>query len=100
MAYGLFFVQIHTLKAHDTSEEERRNFEYGCLGEVRMLQAVKDHPCIVGIYGHQMSAEWDSEAEGKKEYCLLKSMIFMEYVKGGSLKVNEHMNYGPYFIKP
>ncbi|CAN6462951.1 unnamed protein product [Victoria cruziana] len=78
--------KIHTLKAHDTSEEERRNFEYGCLGEVRMLQAVKDHPCIVEIYGHQMSAEWDSEAEGKKEYCLLKSMIFMEYVKGGSLK--------------
>ncbi|KAF3785702.1 cAMP-dependent protein kinase type 1 [Nymphaea thermarum] len=78
--------KIHTLEAHDSSEEERRNFEYGCLGEVRMLQAVKGHPCIVGIYGHQISAEWDLVADGKRECCLLKSMIVMEYVKGGSLK--------------
>ncbi|XP_042517260.1 uncharacterized protein LOC122091404 isoform X2 [Macadamia integrifolia] len=68
------------------SMDEMRNFEYTCLGEVRMLGALKKHSCIVEIYGHQISSKWVPPLEENKERRLLRSAIVMEYIKGGSLK--------------
>ncbi|XP_043695830.1 uncharacterized protein LOC122646344 isoform X2 [Telopea speciosissima] len=68
------------------SMEEMRNFEYTCLGEVRMLGALKKHSCIVEIFGHQISSKWVPLLEENKERRLLQSTIVMEYIKGGSLK--------------
>ncbi|KAJ4968606.1 hypothetical protein NE237_015307 [Protea cynaroides] len=68
------------------SVKELRNFEYTCLGEVRMLRALKKHSCIVEIYGHQISSKWVPPLEGHKECRLLQSTIVMEYIEGGSLK--------------
>ncbi|XP_043692278.1 uncharacterized protein LOC122642764 [Telopea speciosissima] len=68
------------------SVEEMKKFEYSCLGEVRMLGALKKHSCIVEFYGHQISSKWVSPLEGNKEGRLLQSTIVMEYIQGGSLK--------------
>ncbi|XP_042489073.1 uncharacterized protein LOC122069186 [Macadamia integrifolia] len=68
------------------SMEEMKRFEYTCLGEVRMLGALKKHSCVVEIYGHQISSKWLTPLEGNKEGRLLQSAIVMEYIQGGSLK--------------
>ncbi|KAL0548209.1 hypothetical protein IC582_012657 [Cucumis melo] len=69
----------------ESSFEEIRNFEFSCLGEVRILGALK-HSCIVQMYGHQISSEWIPSENGKPKRRLLRSAIFLEHVKGGSLK--------------
>ncbi|XP_010259155.1 PREDICTED: uncharacterized protein LOC104598673 [Nelumbo nucifera] len=78
--------KVRTLEACEESVEDVRNFEYTCLGELRMLRVLNKHPCIVEIYGHQISSKWVSPLNGSKEYRLLQSAIVMEYIKGGSLK--------------
>lgn len=78
---------MRTLEVNgDSSFTELRNFEYSCLGEVRILGALK-HPCIVEMYGHQISSKWVLVGDGKSERQSLQSAILMEYIKGGSLKV-------------
>jgi len=69
-----------------SSADKIKNFEYNCLGEIRILGALK-HPCIVEMYGHQMSCQWSVSADGSPEHRVFRSAIFMEYVEGGSLKV-------------
>ena len=69
------------------SADDIRNFEYGCLGEVRILGAI-EHPCIVEMYGHQISSKWIPSVDGHPERRVLQSTILMEYVQGGSLKVS------------
>ncbi|KAK2647110.1 hypothetical protein Ddye_022305 [Dipteronia dyeriana] len=77
--------KVRRLEICGSSFDEIKNFEYSCLGEVRILGALK-HSCIVEMYGHQISSEWDSSVEGIPERRILQSAIFMECVKGGSLK--------------
>lgn len=69
------------------SGDDVRNFEFGCLGEVRMLGALK-HSCIVEMYGHCISSKWVSSVDGKSDRRLLQYAILMEYIKGGTLKVS------------
>ncbi|KAL2922779.1 Protein lap4 [Bienertia sinuspersici] len=80
--------KVRTLEVSATSLDEIRNFEYTCIGEVRMLDALRKHPCIVEIYGHKISSEWiaASSSDEKSERRMLRSVILMEYVVGGSLK--------------
>jgi serine/threonine protein kinase len=52
-----------------------------------MLNALRKHRSIVDIYGHQFSSKWVQD-DSDKEYRIMQSVILMEYVKGGSLKVN------------
>lgn len=78
--------KVHTLEVVGTSLEAIRNFEYSCLGEVRILSALKKHSCIVEIYGHQISSKWGHSLDGDPEHRILQSAILMEYIKGGSLK--------------
>lgn len=85
------FGQVRTLEVGETSMEEVKNFEYTCLGEVRILGALR-HPCIVELYGHQISSKWVPSVDGKSEHRVLKSAILMEYVKGGPLKVCEFLH--------
>lgn len=68
------------------SLDDVRNFEYTCLGEVRILGALREHPCIVEVYGHKISSEWLAASDEKPEHRMLRSAILMEYVKGGSVK--------------
>lgn len=77
---------MRTLEVCGTSVDELRNFEYSCIGEVRILGALK-HPCIVEMYGHQMSSKWVPQVDGKPERRILESAIFLEHINGGSLKV-------------
>ncbi|KAJ8497928.1 hypothetical protein OPV22_008480 [Ensete ventricosum] len=79
-------VKVRYLEADQTSDEAIRNFEYRLLGEVRILNALRNHSCIVEIYGHQLSRKWVPATDRNKEYRLLQSMIIMEYVNGGSLQ--------------
>ncbi|KAL6971672.1 hypothetical protein U1Q18_031352 [Sarracenia purpurea var. burkii] len=78
--------KVRTLEVRGISMDAIRNFEYGCLGEVRILRALKKHSCIVEIYGHQISSKWIQSSDGDPEHHVLQSIILMEYVKGGSLK--------------
>lgn len=73
--------------AEQTSIEEIRAFEHMLLGEVRILGALRNHKHIVHIYGHQLSCKWLPAEDGNKDHRLLQSMIIMEHVNGGSLKV-------------
>ncbi|KAJ7954828.1 Mitogen-activated protein kinase kinase kinase [Quillaja saponaria] len=77
--------KVRTLEVHGCSADEIRNFEYGCLGEIRILGALR-HNCIVEMYGHQISCKWVLSDDGNPEHRILQSAIFLEYVKGGSLK--------------
>ena len=86
MDSSIGMLQVRTMEVR-TSVDNMRNFEYGCLGEVRILGALK-HPCIVEMYGHQISTKWIPSADGNPERRVLRSAILMEYIKGGSLKVN------------
>ncbi|GMH29243.1 hypothetical protein Nepgr_031086 [Nepenthes gracilis] len=78
--------KVRKLEVSGASWGEIRQFEYNCLGEVRILCAVKGHTCIVEIYGHQIYSEWIPASDETPEYRVLRSTILMEYVKGGSLK--------------
>lgn len=78
--------QVRTLEVCENSFDEIKNFEYSCLGEVRMLSALR-HSCIVEMYGHKISSKWVSSEDGKSKRRILQYAIFMEYIKGGSLKV-------------
>uniref|UniRef100_A0A7C8ZJJ6 Protein kinase domain-containing protein n=2 Tax=Opuntia streptacantha TaxID=393608 RepID=A0A7C8ZJJ6_OPUST len=78
--------KVRTKEVSAASLDEIRNFEYTCLGEVRILGVLKEHPCIVQIYGHKISSKWIAASEEKPEHRLLCSAILMEYVRGGSLK--------------
>ena len=80
-------LQVRTLETDGTSAEAIRNFEYSCLGEVRILRALKKHACIVEVYGHQISSKWVQLLDGKPEHRQMQSAIVMEYIKGGPLKV-------------
>ncbi|ONK60514.1 uncharacterized protein A4U43_C08F19290 [Asparagus officinalis] len=82
-------VKVRNLESCRASLEEIRNFEYSFLGEVRMLGALRKHSSIVEIYGHQLSYKWAPSVEGVKENRLLQSLIVMEYIKGGSVKLLE-----------
>ncbi|CAI9287241.1 unnamed protein product [Lactuca saligna] len=79
--------KVRTLEVSGSSADEVRNFEYSCLGEVRLLSVLK-HPCIVKILGHQICTKWlpSQSEDGIPEHRILQSAIFMEHVKGGSLK--------------
>ncbi|XP_015941514.1 uncharacterized protein LOC107467022 isoform X1 [Arachis duranensis] len=77
--------KVRTLDVQGSSAAEIRNFDYNCLGEVRILGSLK-HPCIVEMYGHEISCQWTFTADGKPHNRILRSAIFMEYVDGGSLK--------------
>ena len=79
-------LQVRTLEVREASADEIRNFEYSCLGEVRVL-GVLQHSCIVEMYGHQLSSKWIPSEDGNPERRILQSVILMEYVNGGSLKV-------------
>lgn len=78
--------KVRTKEVSAASLDEIRNFEYTCLGEVRILGVLREHPCIVEIYGHRISSEWIAASDEKAEHRLLCSAILMEYVRGGSLK--------------
>ncbi|KAG8370275.1 hypothetical protein BUALT_Bualt14G0099900 [Buddleja alternifolia] len=78
-------VKVRTIDASGVSADEVRNFEFSCLGEVRMLSSL-EHSCIVEFYGHQISSKWSLAADGNSGGRTLQSAILMEYIKGGSLK--------------
>lgn len=77
--------KVRTLEVSGSNADEVRNFEFNCLGEVRLLSVLK-HPCIVKILGHQISTKWSPSQDGIPESRILQSAIFMEHFKGGSLK--------------
>lgn len=77
--------KMRTLEVYGTSGDDVRKFEYNCLGEVRMLSALQ-HPCIVEMYGHQISSKWAPSVNDSPGPRILQSAIFMEYINGGSLK--------------
>ncbi|KAK9137477.1 hypothetical protein Sjap_008071 [Stephania japonica] len=76
--------KVRTLKGKGASIEEKENFLYSFLGEVRILNVLKKHSCIVEIYGHQISSKWNNVVDGNEEH-LLQSAVVMEHIKGGSL---------------
>ncbi|MFS7978832.1 putative dual-specificity kinase TKL-Pl-2 family [Helianthus anomalus] len=77
--------KVRILDLSGSSADEVRNFEFNCIGEVRLLSVLK-HPCIVKVLGHQISTKWLPSSDGTPENRVLQSAIFMEHVKGGSLK--------------
>ncbi|RXH70633.1 hypothetical protein DVH24_013379 [Malus domestica] len=77
--------KMRTSVVYGTPTDEIRNFDYNCLGEIRILGALK-HPCIVEMYGHQISSEWVPPGDGSREHRILQSIIWMEDIKGGSLQ--------------
>lgn len=77
--------KVHTLEVSGISADKIKKFEFNCLGEVRLLSVLK-HPCIVKILGHQISTKWLPSQDGIPKHRILQSAIFMEHVKGGSLK--------------
>ncbi|KAL0433734.1 UNVERIFIED_CONTAM: putative serine/threonine-protein kinase DDB [Sesamum latifolium] len=78
-------VKVRTIEVSEASADEVRNFEFSCLGEVRMLSALK-HSCIIECYGHQISSKWLETGNGNSGHRILQSAILMEYIRGGSLK--------------
>ncbi|KAF8111697.1 hypothetical protein N665_0073s0055 [Sinapis alba] len=79
-------LKMRTLEVSGASVDEIRTFEYTCLGEVRILGALK-HDCIVELYGHEISSKWMITSENGNEHRrILQSSILMEYIEGGSLK--------------
>lgn len=88
-------MQVRTLEVGCTSFDDIRNFEYSCLGEVRLLGAL-EHSCIVKMVGHHIYSKWINGVDGNPECRVLISAIFMEEVKGGSLKVGELLQSNAY----
>ncbi|EOA39548.1 hypothetical protein CARUB_v10008166mg [Capsella rubella] len=78
-------VKMRTLEVSGASLDDIRTFEYTCLGEVRILGALK-HDCIVELYGHEISSQWITSENGIEHQRILQSSILMEHIKGGSLK--------------
>ncbi|KAF9607036.1 hypothetical protein IFM89_030809 [Coptis chinensis] len=78
--------KVRSLNTNEVTDEEMKKFEYTCLGEVRLLGALMKHSCIVEIYGHQISSKWVPPVDGNREYRILQSAIWMEYIEGGCLK--------------
>ncbi|KAL0457149.1 UNVERIFIED_CONTAM: putative serine/threonine-protein kinase DDB [Sesamum latifolium] len=78
-------VKVRTIDVTGASADEVRNFEFSCLGEVRMLNFLK-HSCIIEFYGHQISSKWSLTEDGNSGGRILQSAILMEYMKGGSLR--------------
>ncbi|KAF5752336.1 hypothetical protein HS088_TW01G00244 [Tripterygium wilfordii] len=78
-------VKVHTLEVGGSLLDEIKSFEYSCLGEVRILGALR-HPYVVELYGHKISSKWVPSTDGNPERRILESAIFMEFIKGGSLK--------------
>lgn len=78
---------MRTLEVNGASVDDIRTFEYTCLGEVRILGALK-HDCIVELYGHELSSKWIASEDGNGHRRVLQSAILMEYIEGGSLKVS------------
>ncbi|KAH0638985.1 hypothetical protein KY290_036290 [Solanum tuberosum] len=68
-----------------STADEIKNFEFNCIGEVRVL-GVLNSSCIVKYYGHQISSRWVPSSDGSSESRTLQSAILMEHIKGGSLK--------------
>ncbi|KAL0758117.1 hypothetical protein Bca101_095785 [Brassica carinata] len=77
--------KMRTLEVNGASVDDIRTFEYTCLGEVRILGALK-HDCIVELYGHELSSKWIASGDGNGHRRVLQSAILMEYIEGGSLK--------------
>ncbi|PHT85844.1 hypothetical protein T459_07950 [Capsicum annuum] len=77
--------KVRTLEVSKSSPDEIKNFEFSCIGEVRML-GVLNSSCIVKYYGHQISSRWVPSSDGSSESRTLQSAILMEHIKGGSLK--------------
>uniref|UniRef100_A0A1J3JM25 Serine/threonine-protein kinase PAK 6 n=1 Tax=Noccaea caerulescens TaxID=107243 RepID=A0A1J3JM25_NOCCA len=78
-------VKMRTLEVRGASVDDIRTFEYTCLGEVRILGALK-HDCIVELYGHEISSKWITSENGNEHRRVLQSSILMEHIEGGSLK--------------
>ncbi|KAL0376660.1 UNVERIFIED_CONTAM: Mitogen-activated protein kinase kinase kinase A [Sesamum calycinum] len=78
-------VKVRTIDVTGASADEVRNFEFSCLGEVRMLSFLK-HSCIIEFYGHQISSKWSLTEDGNSGGRILQSAILMEYINGGSLR--------------
>ncbi|KFK42763.1 hypothetical protein AALP_AA1G036600 [Arabis alpina] len=78
-------VKMRTLEVSGASLDDSRTFEYTCLGEVRILGALK-HDCIVELYGHEISSKWITSENGNEHRRVLQSSILMEHIEGGSLK--------------
>lgn len=78
--------KVRFLESRGASKEQQKSFELNCLAEVRMLSALREHPCIVKLYGHQLSSSWVSSSDGTGESQVLQFIIAMEYVKGGCLE--------------
>lgn len=77
--------KVRTLEMSKSTADEIKNFEFNCIGEVRML-GVLNSSCIVKYYGHQISSRWVPSSDGSSESRTLQSAILMEHIKGGSLK--------------
>lgn len=83
-------MQVQYLIADRISADKIKEFECILLGEVRIIDALlRNHKHIVNIYGHQLSCKWLRSLDGKEGDKLLQSRIIMEYVNGGSLKVDQ-----------
>ncbi|XP_004247677.2 uncharacterized protein [Solanum lycopersicum] len=77
--------KVRTLEMSKSTADEIKNFEFNCIGEVRVL-GVLNSSCIVKYYGHQISSRWVASSDGSSESRTLQSAILMEHIKGGSLK--------------
>ncbi|XP_055813579.1 uncharacterized protein LOC129883054 [Solanum dulcamara] len=77
--------KVRTLEIPKSTADEIKNFEFSCIGEVRVL-GVLNSSCIVKYYGHQISSRWVPSSDGSSESRTLQSAILMEHIKGGSLK--------------
>ncbi|KAL2651050.1 hypothetical protein R1flu_019178 [Riccia fluitans] len=62
-----------------------RGLESSCLSELRMLCSLQPHPCIVTFYGHQLTSGFSTSPDEAAAQAP-QLMLFMEYVKGGSLE--------------
>lgn len=83
---------MRTIEVQGSSADKIKIFESNCLGEIRILGALQ-HPCIVEMYGHQISCKWTVSADGNPGHRVLRSAIFMEHVEGGSLKVGFYISF-------
>ncbi|KAK4381764.1 Serine/threonine-protein kinase fray1 [Sesamum angolense] len=84
-------VKVRTIDVTGASADEVRNFEFSCLGEVRMLSFLK-HSCIIEFYGHQISSKWSLTEDGNSGGRILQSAILMgTYVERLSSSGEKHV---------
>lgn len=79
-------MKLRTLDSYGASDEDIRTFEYTLLAEVRIMGVLRKHSHITEIYGHHFSSKWVPSSVGNTESRQLQSIVFMEYIRGGSLK--------------